>query len=94
MRSTLSVADCLQLINTVDAVEVLEASSGSPNNLGAMHSLDLMIAGDRLNLATRTFARTVRDTMVKSSTEIAFEASFRICELSMRTRLTPMSPAL
>jgi hypothetical protein len=71
MRSTLSVADCLQLISTIDAAEVLEAPSVSPKNLGVIPFLALMIAGSTLNLATPSFARTVWAMTAKSSTGIA-----------------------
>ena len=71
MRNTFSVVDWLQLVSIVDAVEVLEAFKRIPENLGVSLSLALMTAGCTLNLATRTFARTVWAMTVKSSTEIA-----------------------
>jgi hypothetical protein len=39
MRNTLSVADCLQLISTVDSVEVLEAFKRIPEPLRELFGL-------------------------------------------------------
>ncbi len=59
MRSTLSVADCQHLISTVDAIEVLEAFNRIPDEF---RGYTFFGSDDRwctLNLATRSFMRTV-----------------------------------
>lgn len=91
MRSTLSVADCLQLISTVDAVEVLEAFKRIPEEF---RGYTFFGADDRwlyIKSGTPNFVRTVWAMTVKSPMVIVFASSFLICELLMRTRLTPMS---
>ena len=91
MRSTLSVADCLQLISIVDAVEVLEAFKRIPDEFRGF----TFFGSDDRWLYIKSGNPKLCENCLGYDGEVFYgdslAPSFHICELLMRTRLTPMS---
>ena len=91
IMSTLFFGDCLHLISIVDAVEVLEAFKRIPDEF---RDYTFFGSDDRW-LYIKSGNPKLCENCLGYDGEVFYgdslDLSFRICELLMRTRLTPMS---